>query len=59
MQMPDLAQPFKEVIKELLSDFNIFSIFVALNGLTGTAIFFSGMGGMYKAGHTFTSDSRR
>lgn len=59
MEMPGLAQPFKEVIKEFFTYFNILSILVALNDMCLTDIFFSGMGGMYKAGHTFTSDSRR
>lgn len=59
MEVPGLAQPLEEVVKELLADFNIFSILVALNESSLTEIFFSGMGGMYKAGHTFTSDSRR
>lgn len=32
MEVSDLAQPLEEVIKELLTDFNIFSILVPLNG---------------------------
>lgn len=59
MQVPDLAQSLQKVIEKFLSDFNILSVLVALNVVRVTAIFFSGMGGIYKAGHTFTSDSRR
>lgn len=55
----DLAESLQEVIEELLPYLDVLCVFVPLGVVCGTAIFFSGMGGMYSAGHSLTSDSLR
>lgn len=55
----DLAESFQEIIEELFPNLDVFCVFIALYELCGTAIFFSGMGGMYNAGHSLTNDSLR
>ena len=44
--MFDFSDSFHEVIEEFSANLNYLCIFAALNGTTGTVIFFSGTGGM-------------
>lgn len=46
VEVLDFAKSLQEVIEELLPRLDVLCVLVALDGVGGTAIFFSGMGGM-------------
>jgi hypothetical protein len=56
-QVFNFSNPFYEEVEKFLTKFDILNIFVSLNIDLNTAIFFSGIGGLYTPGHFLTSDS--